>query len=112
MHEAYCGVYRNDDEISEVRPPALESPATLAAVRDESAADLVAGDALRIFAEAWGPSAGPRLPDLRGSAADIARLARIDFARGRAVTAAEAMPHYVRDRVALTIDERRQKVNG
>jgi len=29
---------------------------------------------------------------------------------GRAVAAAEAMPLYVRDRVALTIDERRQKV--
>jgi hypothetical protein len=39
----------------------------------------------------------------------MARLARLDAERGRAVRAADAMPLYVRDRVALTIDERRQK---
>ncbi len=69
----------------------------------------MAGDALSVFREAWGTLAADRLPELRGGAGDIARLARIDFGRGRAVAAAEAIPLYVRDRVALTIDERRQK---
>jgi tRNA threonylcarbamoyladenosine biosynthesis protein TsaB len=112
MHEAYCGVYRNDEVVSELRAPALESPATLDSIRREAGADLVAGDALSVFREAWGTLAADWLPELRGGAGDIARLARIDFGRGLAVTAAEAMPLYVRDRVALTIDERRQKVSA
>lgn len=110
MREAYCGVYRNDDAVSELRAPTLESPAGLESIRREAGADIVAGDALSIFPEAWDGLTGDLLPELRGDAGDIARLARLDFARGRAVAAAEAMPLYVRDHVALTIDERRQKV--
>jgi len=109
MHEAYCAVYRNDAAVTELRAATLESPAALDAIRRESGADLVAGDALGVFPEAWaGLPAGP-LAELRGNAGDIARLARIDVALGRAVPAAQAMPLYVRDRVALTIDERRQQ---
>ncbi|MGE5161607.1 MAG: tRNA (adenosine(37)-N6)-threonylcarbamoyltransferase complex dimerization subunit type 1 TsaB [Betaproteobacteria bacterium] len=112
MHEAYCAVYRNDDDVTELRAAALESPAALDAIRREVGADLVAGDALSAFPGAWANGGDVRLPRLRGSAGDIARLARIDIARGRAVAAAEAMPLYVRDRVALTIDERRQRVTA
>jgi len=109
MHEAYCAVYRNDAAVTELRAATLESPAALDAIRRESGADLVAGDALGVFPDAWaGLAAGP-LAQLRGSAGDIARLARIDVGLGRAVPAAQAMPLYVRDRVALTIDERRQQ---
>lgn len=109
MHEAYCAVHSNDDAVTELRAATLESPAALDSIRQEAGADLVAGDALAVFPAAWDGLAGERLPELRGGAGDIARLARVDFARGRAVPAAEAMPHYVRDRVALTIDERRQR---
>jgi len=95
--------------VTELRAAALESPAALDAIRRESGADLVAGDALGVFPDAWaGLAAGP-LAQLRGNAGDIARLARIDVGLGRAVPAAQAMPLYVRDRVALTIDERRQQ---
>jgi tRNA threonylcarbamoyladenosine biosynthesis protein TsaB len=110
MQEAYCGVYRNDDEVTELRAPTVEAPAALDAMRRECGADLVAGDALTAFAGAWTAGAFESLPEVRATAAGIARLARGDFSRGRAVPAAEAMPVYVRDRVALTIDERRQKV--
>jgi len=109
MHEAYCAVHCNDDAVTELRAAALELPARLDSIRREAGADLVAGDALTVFPEAWDGMAGDRLPELRGGAGEIARLARVDLASGRAVTAAEAMPLYVRDRVALTIDERRQK---
>lgn len=112
MHEAYCGVYRNDEEVTELRAASLEAPAALEAIAHETDAEVVAGDALTVFPEAWGEIAAERLPGLRGSAADIARLARIDFEGGRAVPAALAMPLYVRDRVALTIDERRLKVTA
>jgi tRNA threonylcarbamoyladenosine biosynthesis protein TsaB len=112
MHEAYCGVYRNDEEVSEVRAPAIEAPAALPEIVRESGIALVAGDALTVFADVWTGLAVDRCPAARAGAAEIARLARIDFLRGRAVRAAEAMPVYVRDRVALTIDERRSKVSA
>ena len=112
MQEAYCAVYRNDDEVSEVRAPALEAPGALPEIAREAGVALVAGDALSTFAEVWVGLAVERAPVCRGSAAEIARLARIDLLRGRAVRAADAMPAYVRDRVALTIDERRRKVGA
>jgi tRNA threonylcarbamoyladenosine biosynthesis protein TsaB len=112
MHEAYCGVYRNDEEVSEVRAPAIEAPAALPEIVRESGIALVAGDALTVFADVWTGLAVDRCPSARAGAAEIARLAQIDFLRGRAVRAAEAMPVYVRDRVALTIDERRSKVSA
>lgn len=112
MHEAYCGVYRNDDEVTEERAPALEAPAALPEIVRESGIALVAGDALTVFAEVWDGLAVDRCPAARAGAAEIARLARIDFLRGRAVRAADAMPVYVRDRVALTIAERRSRVSA
>jgi tRNA threonylcarbamoyladenosine biosynthesis protein TsaB len=112
MREVYCAVYRNDDDVSEVRAPALEAPDALDDIRRQTGADLVAGDALTVFADACPAAGAERLPAARGSATDIARLAQRDFSRGRAVTAAEAAPVYVRDRVALTIDERRSGVRA
>ncbi|MGB2818341.1 MAG: tRNA (adenosine(37)-N6)-threonylcarbamoyltransferase complex dimerization subunit type 1 TsaB [Burkholderiaceae bacterium] len=109
MQEAYCGVYRNDEAVTELRGPTLEAPVALPGIAREAGVGLVAGDALTVFADAWGELAVPRAARTRGDAADIARLARIDFLRGLSVRAADAMPAYVRDRVALTIDERRQK---
>jgi tRNA threonylcarbamoyladenosine biosynthesis protein TsaB len=44
--------------------------------------------------------------DLRPTADAVARLAAPRFSRGEGVTAAEAVPLYVRDKVALTTAER------
>lgn len=110
MHEAYCGVYRNDDEVSELRAPTLEAPAELPAIAREAGVGLVAGNALTAFPAVWSALAVEQDPACRAGAAEIARLARIDLLRGRALRAADAMPAYVRDRVALTIDERRARV--
>lgn len=45
-------------------------------------------------------------PELRPTADAVARLAAPGFARGEGVAAGEAMPLYVRDKVALTTAER------
>lgn len=45
-------------------------------------------------------------PDLRPTADAVVRLAAPRFARGESMTAAAAMPVYVRDKVALTTAER------
>jgi tRNA threonylcarbamoyladenosine biosynthesis protein TsaB len=110
MHEAYCAVYRNDEELSEVRAPALELPSALPGIAREVGVDIVAGDDLVVGGAAW--NEGPaieRLTVVRATAGIIARLARIDHAKGRSVRAADAMPVYVRDNVALTIEERRSR---
>lgn len=112
MREAYCAVYRNDDQVSEQRAPSLVSPRSLPAIARDAGARLVAGDALTAFVDAWDGATIDPVPALRASAATIARLARLDAAQGRTVAPADAMPVYVRDRVALTVDERRQRASA
>jgi tRNA threonylcarbamoyladenosine biosynthesis protein TsaB len=49
------------------------------------------------------------MPALRPRAAIVARLAVAHFARGSAVAAGKAVPVYLRDKVALTVSERRHE---
>jgi tRNA threonylcarbamoyladenosine biosynthesis protein TsaB len=105
MHEAYCAVYQRGPEILEVRAPQLARPDELVALATD--VDAVAGDALVAFPEVLS-DLGERLllPGLRADAADIVRLAATEPMRRRAVAPHDAMPVYVRDHVALTIEER------
>lgn len=50
-----------------------------------------------------------RYPDIMPDAAAIATLAAPAFARGAGIDAAQATPLYLRDKVALTVAERRNK---
>lgn len=113
MNEAYCAIYRHDASINELRAPALERPDSLVRLAASESVDLIAGNALTVFSEAFAKAAPHQtcdaLPAVAATAATIARLARIDAARGLSVAPANAMPVYVRDHVALTIAER-QKV--
>lgn len=109
MREAYWAVYeRRDGARIELAPPALGAAAELGVLFDGWSPDVVAGDALSAFPELAGHVAGwERLPDLRASAASIAVLALDAWRAGRTVAPHVAAPLYVRDRVALTVDERR-----
>jgi tRNA threonylcarbamoyladenosine biosynthesis protein TsaB len=114
MNEAYCAVYQRDEHVSELLAPALLPAQALGGLAQQECVDIVAGNALSVFADSW-PQAGGNwhsFPELRASARDIGTLARIDFGRGLAVAAAHASPHYVRDRVALTVDERRSRAQA
>lgn len=109
MNEAYCAVYRRDEAISEVRAPALASPQSLAQLALDAGVQIVAGNALTVFRNIWPPNkAWTELPSATPTAGTVARLARLDAARGLAVTPDRAAPIYVRDHVALTIQEREQ----
>ena len=109
MNEAYCAIYRRDLQVSEIRAPALERPQALAQLAAKENVDIVAGNALAVFSAVW-PHESCRitLPDATSSAASIAILARFDAARGLTVPPEQAAPIYVRDHVALTIEERRK----
>ena len=72
--------------------------------------DAVAGDALTVFPESVPRgSRTQRYADLRADASDIVRLASSAAMIARAVAPRDAMPLYVRDRVAMTTDERRAR---
>lgn len=113
MHEAYCAVYAGDARVTELRAPSLERPDSLARLAVSEHAGVVAGNALSEFESDW-PKSAPwqALPAVRATAADVARLGRIDAGLGLAVPPAQAMPVYVRDQVALTIEERRRRVSA
>jgi len=109
MNEAYCAIYRRDERVSETRAPALERPQSLAQLATVEKVDIVAGNALTVFSSIWPhDKSWIALPDVTPSAASIAHLARFDTAHGLTLTPEQAAPVYVRDRVALTIEERRQ----
>ncbi len=109
MNEAYCAIYRRDEAVTEVRSPALERPQLLVQLAAAEGVDIVAGNALDVFAPVW-PQNGrwTALPEATATAADIARLARVDAERGLSVAPEQAVPIYVRDQVAQTIEQRQR----
>lgn len=107
MDEAYAAPYRwADGAWHALRAPALWTLPALAAAWHEAPPACVAGSALAAF--------GARLPlgnalcvdAVRDRAAALARLARAAWQRGEGIDAAEALPLYLRDKVALTTAER------
>jgi tRNA threonylcarbamoyladenosine biosynthesis protein TsaB len=70
------------------------------------AGTVVAGSALIAYPEQLGAFDGPALPVIVPSAQAIVRLAPAMLAAGLAVDAADALPLYVRDKVAQTTLER------
>ncbi len=108
MNEVYWAVYERvagPDALREAVPASLSTADACASELGLQGVDAIGGNALTLVGTRW--PARVHEPEARASAADIVRLAAIDWTAGRAVAAAEAAPLYVRDRVALTIEERR-----
>lgn len=108
MGEAYAARYRHGPEgWRTIEAPSLHDPVALAeqAAADASAPQ-VAGSSLSAHAAAWAACDGPRWPDASPRAGALLALARAAWARGEAVDAAQALPLYVRDKVAQTTAER------
>lgn len=102
--EIYAARYRHDGHAWQVLDaPALYAPAALTAHWGTPAA--VAGTALTAYADALGP-VSPAWPQAASRAAALGALALAAWQRGETRDAAEALPVYVRDKVALTTAER------
>ena len=109
MNEAYCAIYRRHPQVTEARAPRLERPHSLLQIAADEAVDLVAGNALTTFPDVWSNDVRwMAFPEATSTAASIGTLARLDASRGLAVNPELAVPFYVRDHVALTIEERRK----
>jgi tRNA threonylcarbamoyladenosine biosynthesis protein TsaB len=110
MNEAYVGVYAMDESrLKEVARPSLAAPDDLLTLAAHHDADAIAGNALQVFREQLEAFGGKRLETTVATARAIARLALDALAAGMTVEASAAAPIYVRDRVALTVEERRTR---
>ncbi|HUL63946.1 MAG TPA: tRNA (adenosine(37)-N6)-threonylcarbamoyltransferase complex dimerization subunit type 1 TsaB [Burkholderiaceae bacterium] len=110
MNEAYVGVYaKTSGRLDEVAAPALAAPDELLALAARHEADVIAGSAVDVFREQLQSFEGTRIEGTLGGARTIARLALEALAAGRVIEAAAAAPIYVRDRVALTVEQRRPR---
>ena len=108
MGEVYAAAYAwRAGQWDTLRPPCLISPVHAATWLAEMPADtVVAGNALNAHPEVVGSRSSPALPAIGPTAQAIVRLAPAMLAAGLAVDAAEALPLYVRDKVAQTTLER------
>ena len=100
MNEVYVAAYDNGIEVV---APVVCPPAQAPIPAGEGW--IGCGDGFADYAAALPQFSRVRV-DLRPTADAVARLAAPRFSRGEGVTAAEAVPLYVRDKVALTTAER------
>jgi tRNA threonylcarbamoyladenosine biosynthesis protein TsaB len=108
MDEVYAGGYRFERERwHATHAPALFTLPALHATWAQQPPHAVAGSALAAFGERLSTRHAQRLDDAGSDRAGaLARLARAAWAHGEAIDAAQALPLYLRDKVALTTAER------
>jgi tRNA threonylcarbamoyladenosine biosynthesis protein TsaB len=110
MGEIYHAAYTREGETwREVSPPALATPAAAPAISGDGWCGVgsgfgVHGDVLRAR---YGAQLATVLPAALPHARAVAVLGARALARGEGVSADQAVPVYVRDKVALTVSERK-----
>lgn len=112
MAEVYWAAYQRDgDGWRAVSAPQLALPESVVVPAGDGW--IGAGNGFSALGEALRPRLAAQLAriddTLMPDAAAMAPLAARAFARGEGIDAALAAPIYLRDKVALTVDERRQK---
>ncbi len=109
MKECYVAAYdvKNGTLVSTLIKPHVTRPENLAALCEEARITALVGDAYERYKERMDLPSCVQITDIGcATASDIAALARTMAEEGKIVTALQAAPVYVRNRVALTIDER------
>jgi tRNA threonylcarbamoyladenosine biosynthesis protein TsaB len=108
MDEVYAGAYRFDGQRWQVQhEAALFTLPALQALWQTDAPQVVAGSALAAFGERLQCGDARRINETgTDRAAALARLARAAWLHAEAIDAAQALPLYLRDKVALTTVER------
>lgn len=107
MDEIYAGAYRwSAGRWSVQSAPALYTVEALNSRWQATPPALVAGSALDAFGERLALGAAATVRRERSRAAALIDVAAQLFAEGRTVDAAHALPVYLRDKVALTTQER------
>ncbi len=112
MHEVYCAALERTGGVwREVVAAACVAPAS--APRPQGDDWVGCGNGFAVYGDALRTAFGSALwrvrPEVRAGAPAIARLAAPRLAAGEGVDAAQAAPVYVRDKVALTMQEQRER---
>lgn len=104
MGEVYWAQYAFDDGLRTVIAPALSAPAGVLPQGDVAAC----GNGFAAYAEALAalPCAAGADASIMPHAVQVGQLARVAFAAGQFVCAAEAQPLYLRNKIAYTSAER------
>lgn len=115
MAEVYWAAYQHEDGVwRAVSAPQLALPESVAV--PPGAGWVGAGNGFAILGEVLRPRLAAQLErideTLTPDAAAMAPLAVAAFERGEGMDAALAAPIYLRDKVALTVDERRARANA
>jgi tRNA threonylcarbamoyladenosine biosynthesis protein TsaB len=111
MDEIYAGRYRwSHGRWQPLQPPGLYTLDMLHAHWVGLPTHVLAGSALSAFGGRLQlPAAWPRLPQESDRASALLRLALLAARNGEGVDAADALPLYLRDKVAFTTAEREQR---
>lgn len=105
MGEVYWAQYRYAEGWQTVVEPTLSAPSEVLPAGPVTAC----GNGLAAYPSAFADRLPDVEPQLTPHAVQIAQLARIELAQGHTVTAAEARPFYLRNKIALTTAERAAK---
>jgi tRNA threonylcarbamoyladenosine biosynthesis protein TsaB len=107
MDEIYAGCYRwEGGRWAVTAGPALYTVEALNKAWSEVPPALVAGSALDVFGERLSIGSATRVAHPRSRAAALLQVAQQRWEAGAMVDAAQALPVYLRDKVALTTQER------
>lgn len=106
MEEVYWAQYRYLDGWQTVSAPALSPASAVVAV----GTPVACGNGLSAYAAAFADLAvSGRRPQIMPQATHVAHLAQIELLAGRTVNARDAQPIYLRNKVALTTQERQAR---
>jgi tRNA threonylcarbamoyladenosine biosynthesis protein TsaB len=108
MGEVYWAQYRYADGWQTIIEPTLSAPSAVL----PSGSVTACGNGLSVYAAAFANQdyAAGAHPAVAPHAAQVARLARVALAQGNMTSARDAQPLYLRNKVALTTEERLAKV--
>ena len=107
MGEIYAAQFRREGNAwHTVHAAALSSPAALVAAWSKQPPSTVAGNATRVFEELACHENASIVPQARPTARALLACAQANIGRGALADPEAAQPLYVRDRVALTMQER------
>lgn len=113
MNEIYAAEYAYEEHGWQVRvAPMLTTADALNRLWRGAPPEVVAGNALGAFGAGLESAAARRVPDAAPCAIGMLALARALWAQGGAVDAAQALPFYLRDKVAQTTAEREARVSA
>lgn len=109
MGECYCAIYHLDQgNLLESYAPALSNPEELLALADDYEVQFLAGNGFDVYKESIGVSRAALLSVEPCNALMVNKAAQLLFSNGLLMNPELATPLYVRDNVALTIEQRQR----